>query len=75
MAKYVHKNGRLYWYIRKVPTHIAEIDGRTIVKIPLKTDRFEDAVTKAQYLTKQIEEIWDDTASPTIVISLGMIRV
>lgn len=71
MAKYVHKNGRLYWYIRKVPANIFEIDGRRIVKIPLKTDRYEEAVTKAQYLNKELESIWDDTAKTNSPVGDG----
>ncbi|MBL8638704.1 MAG: hypothetical protein JNN09_09545, partial [Alphaproteobacteria bacterium] len=61
MAKYVHKNGRFYWYIRKVPIHISEIDGRSLVKISLKTSVYEEAVTKARFLSKELEAAWDET--------------
>lgn len=65
MTKYVHKNGRLYWYIRKVPVHIAEIDGRGLIKLSLKTsvyapenvigvDRYSD-VEAIKSLLKKID--------------------
>lgn len=58
--KYVRKNGRLYWYVRRVPLYVQELDGREVVKISLKTDSESEAIIKAEKITRELNGIWDE---------------
>jgi len=53
------KNGT-YYYRRRVPSHIRDIDGRDVIFLSLKTSDETTAIKKAAQLNTQLEGFWDD---------------
>ncbi len=55
---YLHKRGDWYQYRRRVPGHVAHLDGREQVKISLKTKDRNKALLKAGIYNDHIENFW-----------------
>ena len=59
MKLYLQLRGKKYYYNRRVPKHLREIEGRGDLKISLNTDSFEEAKAKAANINSKIEKRWD----------------
>jgi len=58
--KYLLKRNNTYLYFRRVPEDIKAFDSRRFVKISLKTDSRELAISKANTLNKKVEAYWKE---------------
>jgi integrase len=56
---FIIQRGSKYYLQRRVPTRFAEVDGRTFVKISLRTDSFKEAEAKAQVIWEQLINAWE----------------
>ncbi|SNY93452.1 hypothetical protein SAMN04515647_3746 [Cohaesibacter sp. ES.047] len=59
MADYLQRRGRHYYYNRRVPKRLVEIEGATDIKLSLKTDSYDLAKSKAIAINSKIELRWD----------------
>ncbi|WP_321339672.1 DUF6538 domain-containing protein [uncultured Cohaesibacter sp.] len=59
MKLYIQQRGRKYYYNRRVPKHLRDIEGRGDLKISLNTDSFEEAKAKAANINSKIEKRWN----------------
>ena len=59
MKLYIQQRGKRYYYNRRVPKHLREIEGRGDLKISLNTDSFEEAKAKAANINSKIEKRWN----------------
>jgi integrase len=50
----------IYYYRRRVPSHIVDITSKKLVKISLKTRDRKIAKTKSVQLNSKMEDLWDD---------------
>lgn len=57
-ASYLLKRNNRFFYVRRVPEEIKEFDPRTFVRVSLKTDSRQTALTKARALNAQTENYW-----------------
>lgn len=48
----------IYYYVRRVPTALARLDGRGIVRISLRTDSWAAAVNAAVDAERNLEALW-----------------
>ena len=57
-ADRVSLRGGVYYYIRRVPTHLTELDTRTIVRISLHTGDLKKALLAAVVAEQELELLW-----------------
>jgi len=58
MTDYLTKRNEIYYYMRRVPEHVAHIDTRKFVRATLKTKDRRDALRKAVIHNDFFEEYW-----------------
>lgn len=59
-VKYLTKRGGVYWYRRRIPEHVADIDPRKYIQITLKTHEFEKAVLRVAKVNRETEKYFDN---------------
>ncbi len=57
-ADRVSLRGSVYYYIRRVPTHLTALDTRTIVRISLHTDDLAQAQKAAIVAERELQTLW-----------------
>ncbi len=59
MKLYIQQRGKRFYYNRRVPKRLRDIEGRGDLKISLNTDSFEEAKAKAANINSKIEKRWN----------------
>jgi integrase len=59
MARYIQKIGKNFYFARRLPLAIAKLEGRSDIKISLKTDSENEALVKAKVMAEQLEMRWE----------------
>lgn len=58
MSNYVFRRGEVFYYRRRVPSHVAPYDKRRFIKISLGTKDEKEAIRKAALYNDYIEDFW-----------------
>ena len=58
MPRYIQKLGARFYYVRRLPKDIAEIEGRSDIKISLRTDSRAEAEAQISNINERIELRW-----------------
>lgn len=58
-VKYLILRGDVYWYRRKVPKNLAEIEPRKFIKASLKTSDLSEAILRISKVDKETEKYFD----------------
>lgn len=58
-VKYLILRGKIYWYRRKVPKNLAEIEPRKFIKVSLNTSDLNEAIIRISKVDKETEKYFD----------------
>ena len=56
---YLHKRGNIWWYMRRVPSELAELDGRGMVRKTTRKRSKVEAAVVAHKINKETEAYWE----------------